>query len=357
MNIKAIFWVVGILFLATACDENDPMGDGNEQIPSQTWTYTGLGDYYVNEVEVSGDWVYAATQEGMFKKMLGSEDTVWSDAGLSGMEVTDFAILTNEHLLASVALSAENPSATLYETNNAGNSWTALQSDFGGQQGAITCQALDVNPVNADIVFGRGAYNVAKSTDGGQSWTSVFADWDNAGYQADLIRVSDENPDVIWAGGETSIFSPYMVKSTDGGQNWLPIRVPADGDNAVYSMVIKSENSDQLLVGMEGRIIYSADAGENWEIVLSPDNYSYFHDMQNSREDGDKVYAAGTDGGTDLGDIIIYTTTDFGQSWNTVQYGGQQEKQYAALDLGLFSGTTEEAMYVATNHGVFIYKP
>lgn len=357
MKIKTTLWTVLALFLATACEDDDPMGDGNEQIPSQTWTYTGLGDYRVNEVEVAGDWVYAATQQGMFKKMLGSEDTLWTDAGLSDMEITDFAVLNNERLLASVALSENNPSATLYETNNGGNNWTAVQSDFGGQQGAVTCQALDVNPLNSDIIFGRGSYNVAKSTDGGQSWSSVFADWDNIGYQADLIRVSDENPDVIWAGGETSIFSPYMVKSMDGGENWLPVQVPSEGDNAVYAMVINPENSDQILVGMEGRIIYSEDAGENWEIVLSPDNYSYFHDMQSSLEEGSKVYATGTDGGNDVGDIIIYTTTDFGQSWSTIQHAGIQGKQYAALDLGLFSGAMEEAMYVATNHGVFIYKP
>lgn len=353
MNYRQLLSLFGVLFLLISCEEED----GGIGLPAQAWTYTGLGNYDVTEVEVRGEWVYAATQQGMYRKNVGNYDTLWTNAGLSGEEITDFIILGDEQLLASVRLDSNNPSTTLYMSWDGGANWTAMDTNFGGENGAVTCRALDYNVENPQVLYGRGNYNVAKSTDGGQTWSSVFADWDNTGYQADLIKVYDENPDIVWAGGETSIFSPYMVKSTDGGQNWQPVQVPSQGDNAVYTMVIDKNDPQHILAGMEGQVIASQNGGNQWEVVLTPDNYSYFLDMQISSENDDMVYAAGTDGGNALGDIIIYTSDDFGQSWNSVRHSGQEGKRYAARDLGLYSSSEGEAMYVATNQGVFIYAP
>lgn len=351
--LQTLFLISLLSLVLSSCEEED----NGTQLPLQKWTYSGLGDHYVVEVEVKGDWVYAATQQGMYKKSVGSNDTLWTSAGLSDKEVTDFILFEADHLLASVRLDSNNPSNTLYMSQDGGAQWVPVETNFGGQAGAITCQALDYDPDNPQVIFGRGNYNVAKSTDGGQSWSSVFAEWDNIGYQADLIKVYDEDPGIVWAGGETSIFSPYMVKSTDGGQNWQPVQVPSQGDNAVYSMVIHPNNPQLLLVGMEGQVIASQNGGSSWEVVLMPDNYSYFLDLQMSLEGEEKVYAAGTDGGNDLGDIIVYTSDDFGEGWSTARHQGREGKQYAARDLGLYARGGEEAMYVATNHGVFIYKP
>ena len=205
-----------LLLLLAACEEEESA----DPVPDQPWSYTGLGGLSVQEVEVNGDWVYAATQNGMLRQSINSSDTTWMVAGLKGLNITDFAILPEDRLVASVVLNQNNPSNTLYVSHDGGDNWLPLTDDFGGDLGAVTCQALDYNPDNPSVLYGRGNYNIAKSTDGGETWSSVFGAWDAIGYQADLIQVYDSNPDIVWAGGETSIFSPYMVKSTDGGQNW-----------------------------------------------------------------------------------------------------------------------------------------
>ena len=351
---KISLFLLSIIFL-TACEEDS----GTENpTPDQPWTYTGLGGISVTQVAVQDDMAYAGTREGMFRQPVGSSDTSsWSSAGLGGEEITDFVITAEDQLIASVALDSDNPTNTLFITNDGGNTWTPLASDFGGESGTVTCQALDYDPTNTSVLYGRGNYNIAKSTDGGTTWTSVFAEWGSIGYQADLIKVYDDNPDIVWAGGETSIFSPYMVKSMDAGESWQLVQVPSQGDNAVYSMVFAQNSPERILAGMEGQVIYTEDGGENWQIVLQPDNYSYFNDMKRSEQNPDNIYIAGTDGGNDLGDVIIYTSSDFGQSWNSAQHAGQPGKEYAARDLGLYTASGAEAMYVATNDGVFIYKP
>jgi len=343
-----------LLLLLGACEEEE---SADPIIPDQPWSYTGLGGLSVQKVEVSGDWVYAATQNGMFRQSVDNSDTTWMSAGLEGLNITDFAIPTKDRLVASAVLDQDNPSNTLYVSNDGGDNWLPLTDDFGGNLGAVTCQALDYNPDNSSVLYGRGNYNVAKSTDGGETWSSVFGMWDAIGYQADLIQVYDSNPDIVWAGGETSIFSPYMVKSTDGGQNWQSVEVPAQGDNAVYSMVFDPDDPERVLAGMEGQLIYSEDGGQNWEIVLQPENYSYFLDLKVSLQNRNTVYAAGTDGGTGQGNIIIYISDDFGQNWRDVAFSGQEGKDYAARDLGLFMQSGQETIYVATNDGVFLFSP
>lgn len=185
----------------------------------------------------------------------------------------------------------------------------------------------------------------------------MYGEWQGIGYQSDLIQIDPNNTNIVWAGGETSIFSPYLVKSSDAGQTWQGANIPYDGNNAVYAMAIDPVNSDHVLVGMEGRMIVTEDGGNDWEILFSPENPSYFNDMQVSILNQRTVYAAGTDGGNALGDIIVYSSADFGNTWETAEHEGVEGKAYAAQDLALYAQQGQELVYVGTNHGVFIYQP
>ena len=293
----------------------------------------------------------------MYRKSTDPQDTVWLKAGLSGLEVADFVVLSEEELLASVVIGPNNPTTNFYRSNDGGASSTPVASDFGGEAGSMTCQALALSPQSIDVMYGRGHYNVAKSTDGGTTWTSVFSEWDNIGYQADLMYVNPNNADQVWAGGETSIFSPYLIKSTDAGQTWTPADVPANGDNAVYSLTVHPSDAQRVLVGMEGQIVYSEDGGNRWEVVYSPDTYSYFFDLQASPVQDERVYAVGTDGGNDLGDVLLFVSDNFGQQWEMLRYEGAGELQYAARDMAIAVIDGKETVFIGTNRGVVRYNP
>lgn len=343
----AILLILAIA-ISSSCDDD-------EEATLPTWIELGLGEQRINEIKINSQNIYAATPNGMYRKIINPQDTVWTPAGLSGNEVTDFIILAQETLLASVALGPDNPTNTLYRSEDGGGSWQPLNSNFGGEENSITCQALASSPQQLNVLYGRGQYNVAKSTDGGQTWVSTLANWDNIGYQADLMYVDPNDPEIVWAGGETSIFSPYLFKSTDAGLNWMPMQIPANGDNAVYSLVTHPTDNQRVLVGMEGQIIRSEDGGSSWEVIYTPDNYSYFHDMQVSPASDSRVYATGTDGGTDLGEILLYVSNDFGQQWETISFEGKEDREYAALNLEVVLLDGQEVIFIGTNQGVFRY--
>ena len=346
-------WVFLAALLLLSCDDDEP------DTVSPTWALRGLGGQSVNEIKLSGQTLFAATDNGMYRQAVDAVDTVWDTAGLVGLEITDFVVLSNEELLASVVIGPDNPAATFYRSEDDGDTWTPVNSNFGGDVGSITCQALAVSPSSADVLYGRGNYNVAKSTDRGQTWTSVFSNWDNIGYQADLMYVYPSDADQVWAGGETSIFSPYLIKSTDAGQTWMPSDVPADGDNAVYSLVVHPTDEQRVLAGMEGQIIYSEDGGSQWEVIYLSDIdvYSYFFDLQLSSGQDERVYAVGSDGGTSLGDVLLYVSDNFGQQWEMLRYEGPSGLQYTAQDMAVTMVDGEETILIGTNHGVIRYVP
>ncbi len=353
MRFNHFFIIIVLLMFCTACEDDE--GTQPDKFAT-TWTYLGLGEHNIQEVKIIDNTVFAATRDGMFKKSTSNTDTLWQTAGLEGMEITDFVAYSSDEMLASFKVSGSQPE-TLYETTDGGMTWAPLESNFGGEQNTQTCRALEKAPADNDVLFGRGDANVAKSTDGGLTWESTYQEWNNIGYQADLIVVDENNPDIVWAGGETSIFSPYIIKSTDRGESWLPQQVPNQGDNAVYSMAIHPDNSERILVGMEGQIIHTTDGGENWEVNFTPAESSYVHDIQNSLMQTGKVFATGTDGGTSLGDIIIFVSDDFGGNWETIKHEGKTNEQYGAVDMALLANENEEFVYVGTNRGVFVYTP
>jgi photosystem II stability/assembly factor-like uncharacterized protein len=342
-----------ILFTTILASCND-----DDEAPLPTWMNQGLGNHSITQLKDNSESLFAATRSGMYRKPIYVQDTSsWVLVGLSGMEVTDFVLIGAETLIASVALDANNPVNTLYKSVDEGNTWQPLESDFGGNAGNLTCQTLALSSQQPDVLYGRGQYNVAKSTDMGESWTSVLANWDNIGYQADLMYVDPNDAQIVWAGGETSIFSPYLFKSIDSGENWIPMDVPADGDNAVYSLVTHPTDNQRVLVGMEGQVVYTEDGGDIWRLQFAPENYSYFNDLALSTSAGDRVYAAGTDGGNDLGDILLYVSDDFGETWEVRRHEGEANREYAAQKLLVTTVEQQETIYVGTNQGVFRYNP
>lgn len=350
MKFQVIILFLSLTFISS-CEK-----DNNVPLPDQTWSYAGLGQNTVNEIKIVNDQILVATRNGMFKKSINVDDTSWIQAGLAGQVITDFVAFDADEILAAVEIGPENPDHTFYKTEDGGETWSPMQSNFGGEQGSQTCYAMDMHPDQPHVLYARGIYNVAKSADRGQTWESVLGEWEQIGYQADLIHIDANNTDIVWAGGETSIFSPYLAKSSDAGQTWQGMNIPSQGDNAVYSIAIDPNNSDHVLIGMEGQIIMTEDGGSSWSVLFSPENYSYINDMQVSTLNQSLVYAAGTDGGNALGDIIVYSSADFGNNWESAESEGMEGKDYAAQDLALYTQQEQELVYVGTNHGVFIYQ-
>lgn len=323
--------------------------------PAGTWSSFGLEDVWVNELDMQDGTLYAATEEGMYRRNPEGGAPDWEGIGLHDEAVIDFAFLPNGEMLAVMATDdtqADEPS--IYRWSGFGEEWESFQQDYGGEEGYTHIEAIVSHPAGRDTVFARGSMNVAKSTDGGTSWRSVYENWDANGYQAPLIYFHPADPARMWAGGENSIFQPYLLRSSDYGETWEFISIDAGGDNAVYAMITHPE-TEEILVGMEGRIIHSTDEGESWETVFEPETYAYILDMElHAGADSDIVYASGSEEGTAGGPLTLYRSTDFGETWTRIEHENGPSQSHTEALVVTDEGS-QTVLYLGTDRGVFRY--
>lgn len=181
----------------------------------------------------------------VFKMKAAPGDRVyaWTDngAGLVRIDASTVTTLTapDQHLLGLATFSNDPAHARvsgkngqLYDTTNAGKSWTAhgtLPPGGGGGPGVFTA----FSPINPDrAIFGGVLRGVWLTINGGQSWTLVHP------FQADgnayAAKFSPVDPKVAWL--ETNSPTKEVLLSQDGGQSFkavLPANAVAKDQNGV----------------------------------------------------------------------------------------------------------------------------
>lgn len=101
-----------------------------------------------------------------------------------------------------------------------------------------------------------------KSEDGGKTWAKTHEEpledvVYSYGYYFGQVRVNPQNPDEIYTMGVP------IIKSEDGGKTWVSIN-----ENNVHvdhhALWLNPENAKHIILGNDGGINISYDAGENW---------------------------------------------------------------------------------------------
>jgi hypothetical protein len=317
------------------------------------WTYLGLGDKMGSKIELFNNEIYVGTNDGMYKKNFEDNDTTWSFLGLQGKWISDFIIFNIDTLLVSTFLSGiDSDSISLFMTYNGGTDWSNFQNGFGGNSGFYSCSALEFNKSAPDTIFARAGMCIAKSIDRGITWQEVHENWSLSGYQDFLFDIDHNNPATIWAGGEGGFLQPYLLKSVDYGNSWQLNNIDTGGDNACYSLLTYPNNYNEILVGMEGRIIKSIDGGESWYTIFTSSTYAYLIDMEISPNNDNLVYATGFENGVGGGNLFFYKSYNFGVSWDTVTYHSNSFSYYIN-DLEIKSEGIKDELLFATNKGIY----
>jgi len=315
-------------------------------------TYLGLGAKRGTKIELIENDIYAGTDNGLFKKSLVDDDTLWTPLGLQGKYITDFIIFNTDTILVSVRTSTiGEDTLCLFITYNNGTEWSNHQEGYGGKK----CTALESYPNAPDTIYARANACVAKSIDGGNTWIEVYKEWTTGGTTGkDFIHdIDPNNPGIIWAGGEGGYLNPYLLKSTDYGNNWQFIIPDVEVDNIAWSMVIHPDDINKILVGLSNNIILSPDGGESWSSSYHDhDPYINFFDMEISPNSNELVYATGLKYGTTDNELFFFESYDFGDTWENVTFPSENI-DYATYDLEIINDGSKDEMFFATNHGIY----
>ncbi len=233
-----------------------------------------------------------------------------------------------------------NDSKTIYASTTIGDRGKIFKnsdSGIGGSWNEIYTAAtsgplvvyLTIDKRNANIIYMATSDNqVAKSTDGGNSWRSIFQS------KAPIIKISldAKNSSLIYLLTK----SGEVFSSSNKGDSFesLSAKINKTGFAATSFSVIEADPSNANRVYLAGKtgIIRSKDAGQNWEKVVTlnnPQNSPIGALAINPINSKEIIYGASQ---------AAYKSIDEGKTWTTSQFDSAKTisiLEYNPVDPGI----------------------
>lgn len=245
-------------------------------------------------------------------------------------------------------------------------------SHWGVSSGRV--RGIDVHPTNPNIVYiGAASGGLWKTTNGGESWTSISENFSTNTFGA--IAIDPVNPSTVYAGTGEALFglSPTIYygdgiyKSTDAGLSWMKIASEMGDYTHIGDIVVNPHNNNLVFAALSNAnsnlgplsntgVWRSSNGGLTWSKTLST---SSVYDLEVHPTDPGIVYAAV--GGSDS-QSGFYISTDQGLTWVKSSNGLPSSSNIARIQISLcktnpliiysviFSGTS--TAYKSTNGGV-----
>jgi hypothetical protein len=231
-------------------------------------------------------------------------------------------------------------------SNNNGKTWSPPRQIADPGSGQIDVQ-VKVDPLDGKTVFAAWLQNskslieVAKSTDFGQTWTTVIANSTNAGTDKDILVVRGNDVYVAYDHSQTV----WCSFSHDGGMTWNSVKVNAnaqfgwsltgggtvDPAGNVYFAWNGYTQNGQAKGPVNLYVTKSADGGQTWtptllDISSSPPHCSAFScgwaflgpGIAMTSDTSGQLYVLWNSGTVEGGPERIYfsTSVDHGNTWS-----------------------------------------
>ncbi len=352
MHHHTVFLYIALIFFACSCGSSGPQPSTKGE-----WQEAELPEQQINIFHKQSDILFAGTNNGVYKKDKEELNTNWSHIGLATdtTEILDIITWSESEIMIAVGYEEYySANKVLYKTDDGGNSWISYNDHFTGPNISNFLRRIAKNPNSPDIIFALGGLPVARSTDRGLNWKAVYKNWQLTAF-GEVLKIDPQNPEIIWAGGQTNIFTPRLVKSTNGGTSWEELEVIQNAETRVFDIIIKRSNSNQVLAGLAGSITAanvirkSTDSGQSWQTVMEDISA---RTLVHSARKPTTVYASGRNSN---GTLFFAASGDFGNSWERVQWddsptGVQVNDMVSVMEDG------QEVLYFGTNKGIYSYR-
>ena len=206
----------------------------------------------------------------------------------------------------SICVGATGFGGGVWHSPDGGESWNRIRDPF-----PLGCQvrALAVYPDNPDRILAGSDYGICRSEDKGATWEKLWSPMD--GVPIWSIAIDPQDTETIFAG----IKPAALFRSKDGGHSWSKLSVQMAqechiGPPMVTGLMVDPNDHRTVWAGVEVDGIYrSLDGGDTWTQIdggVNPD----IHGMTISPGQPNKVLVSTP--------REIYSTTDMGESWQSV---------------------------------------
>ncbi|MDR9416912.1 MAG: hypothetical protein RI564_11550 [Gracilimonas sp.] len=346
---KFILIILLIPYLSMNCTTNS--GKESSIEINGEWQLQGVEQLEINNINSKINPLLISTSSGIYTL----EEGDFSEFGLQDKPIVNIThIKENTYLAAIETFHLENGDTTLYKTDDSGQTWTSHMNNYGGSDNKYTMITdLQIKESGSSVIFACGGGNIARTTDEGSTWESVFLTWEHLG-KAIFVKSDIYNPNIIWAGGENAIFQPTLIKSEDGGDSWDRIKIYENIEAANNDIIINQKDAKNLLIGLSGsvasanKIRRSLDDGETWDTVFEG---ASIHTFTHSASNPEIVYASGRN---PEGRLFFLASNNFGDTWQTIEHPESPSNIYVN-DMVSVTEEGQEVIYLGTNKGLYSF--
>ena len=234
---------------------------------------------------------------------------------------------------------ASTDNGTVEYSSDGGNTWS-VTGHLSSSSGRVS---IAVTPADANRLYvwvagtGGGFY---KSTNGGTSFSPVTSPVSLAspyGYYDHVLNVSTTNPNVVYAGGMK------LAKSTDGGNSWTVVGDWSGWPSPDYLHADQKDieffpsNGNVVLSCNDGGIFKSVNGGQSWIDISDGIVVPQYYRLGCAATDASVIYTGQQDQGV---------VRKAGTSWTLVQGGDGME---CAVD-----PTTTDNVLISTQNGYLL---
>lgn len=196
------------------------------------------------------------------------------------------------HPSTSSTMYVGNKGGFIYKSINSGTSWsTILTGDSFGSFYVRDGYNLAIDPFTPTTIYAADTKDnyLVKSIDGGVNWNYLFWTY-GPGFLFDQI-----NPNIFY------VFGDNIQKTTDGGGSWSQLYALS-----TISLALHPLDSNRLYISRFGGLYQSTDAGINWNILDSTLSGKLVVDSSGTLFviSSDKIYKEADTDGDGVGDII-----------------------------------------------------
>ncbi|MBU0692921.1 T9SS type A sorting domain-containing protein [bacterium] len=265
-------WIVGEVCFRTT--------DGGE-----TWEAFSSNAEWLSGVQaLSENTIVACGNSGKILRIVG-ENINFTTLEIQSLRDIEFVDDMEGYVVGDVGI--------VGKTMDGGLSWQIV--DAGASNLRLNGVAF-ADPQQA--IIGGLSYSLYRTTELGQEWESV-----SPGVPPQFNSVSFANQELGFCLNEQD----ELLKTTNGGVNWF--LHPFSATFGLYCLRFSSE-TDLWIVGAQGAVYHSEDAGESWNTVIVPANGG----LRDIAFFGTHIWMTGDNG-------TVIHSADNGEHWETQNVG------------------------------------
>ncbi len=195
------------------------------------------------------------------------------------------------------------PDGGVWKTTDLGVTWNTIYE----QESNLEIFAVEISHADNQLyLVGTDGSGIRKTTDGGMTWSNTTGITTNDIINTITMHPTDGN--IVYAVGQ---FTGKVYKSTNAGDSWTTI---FDHNSNMYDLELKPNDPNTIYISGIGTIRKSTNGGTSFSTLSGPWLSDESIMLAVTPDDDNYVYALQEDGGGFHG---LYLSTNAGTSWST----------------------------------------